>query len=422
VSLENNQQNNLEQGDYFLRRRVIPLLVSMSLIVGVFLGLFANSVFSFVSSAILTNNSSTSEVNTPQINSNTADDYIDLDYLSSILDTLKSTYLYEIPEDLTYSSIKGLIASLDDPYTSFLDPSEATSYLQGVSGEFEGIGVVLGSNNDQVFIETVLEGRPADMSGVESGDIIIGVDDKLIAGMTPGEAAQLIRGPKDTMVKLNLFRLDQEVSVEVVRKTIDIESILWKKSGEDTAIIDIFQFTDDTAFKFNENWDKVVEDIIADNKITKVILDLRNNPGGYVFSVKYVLEEFMKDRTILFKEKEKNKPELEIIDNRKGRFEDMELVVLVNQGSASASEIFASSVQDNNRGAVIGMQTVGKGVEQQMLKQNDGSILLVVFQQWLTPNSRSIDKENPIVPDFEISDNPDTLEDEVINKALDLLV
>lgn len=420
MSLDNNQQNNLEQGDYFLRRRVIPLLVSMSLFVGIFLGLFANSIFSFISSAVSNNNNSQNQNN--QVVANPENDYIDWEYVTSILDILKSTYLYEIPEDLTYSSIKGAIASLNDPYTSFLDPTEAESYLQGVSGEFEGIGVVLGTKNEQVFIETVLEGRPADQSGIESGDIILAVDDKPIAGLTPGETAQLIRGPKDTTVKLKVLRLDSEQNIDVVRQTIDIESIMWKKSGEDTAIIDILQFTDDTAFKFNENWDKVVDEVKADDSINKIILDLRNNPGGYVFSVKYVLEEFLKDKSILFKEKEKGKEELEIIDSRVGDFEDMELVVLVNQGSASASEIFASSIQDNGRGVVIGTKTVGKGVEQQMLKQADGSILLVVFQQWLTPNSRSIDKENPIIPDFEISDNVDTEEDEVIQKAVEELV
>lgn len=414
------QQSNshiIDDRDYFLRRRVVPMLVSTSLFIGVFIGAVAVGVITFFSN---------SQQNQPSVSENQVNaESFELDgrYIDKIIQSLRSNYLYDLPEELTYDAIKGVVSGLNDPYTSFLTPEEAEEYMKGISGEFEGIGVVLGQREGFVLVETVMEGRPAESAGIKNGDLIIKVDDNDITGKTPSEAAQLIRGPKGSKVKLDIFRNEsEELEIEIERQTIEIDSISWKKHNDNTAIIDILQFSDSSAFDFNTQWDNVVNEISNDENIANLVIDLRNNPGGYVFSVKYVLEEFMENGEILFKEKEKNKPESEIIDRRLGAFEDMNVVVLVNEGSASASEIFASSFQDNERGVVIGQKTVGKGVEQQLLNQDDGSILIVVFQQWLSPNSRSITKDSPITPDIEVKNDPETEEDEQIDAAIQELL
>lgn len=411
------KQNNshiIEDRDYFLRRRVVPMLVSIALFIGVFLGVVGYGVVSFFA-----NSQEIKSQNYPNVQNNIESFELDTDLFDNVIQSLRQNYLYELPTDLTYNAIKGVVSSLNDPYTSFLTPKEAEEYMKGISGEFEGIGVVLGQKDSFVIVETVMEGRPAQNAGVRNGDLILKVDGNDITGKTPSEAAQLIRGPKGSKVKLELLRnTSEELSIELERQTIEIDSISWKRENDNTAVIDILQFSDSSAFDFNTKWDSIVDEISSDPNIVNLVIDLRNNPGGYVFSVKYVLEEFMKSGTVLFKEKEKNKSESEIVDRRVGVFEDMNLVVLVNEGSASASEIFASSIQDNKRGKVIGQKTVGKGVEQQLLKQSDGSILILVFQQWLSPNSRSISKESPIVPDIQVEDNPETSEDEQFKAAL----
>lgn len=401
------------------------MLVLMALFIGVFIGVAGFSVVSFFA-----NSQQSKSQNIPNLQSipniqknNTESSELDADFFNKVIQSLRQNYLYDLPEDLTYEALKGVISSLEDPYTSFFTPEEAEEYMKGISGEFEGIGVVLGQKDGFVLVETVMEGRPAANAGVKNGDLIIKVDGQEITGKTPSEAAQLIRGPKGSKVKLDILRSESnEITLEVERQTIEIDSITWKKHSDDTAVIDIMQFSDSSAFDFNTTWDSIVDEISSDKNIANLVIDLRNNPGGYVFSIKYVLEEFMKNGTVLFKEKEKNKPASEIVDKRVGAFEDMNVVVLVNEGSASASEIFAASFQDNERGFVVGQKTVGKGVEQKILNQRDGSMLIVVFQQWLSPNSRSITKESPITPDIEVKDNPETSEDEQFEAALRVLL
>jgi carboxyl-terminal processing protease len=404
---------------------VVPFLCLTIFIVGIFLGY---SVPKFL------NRSETrdSDISSRVVKSNSdLSKEVDLEFIEEVYRTLEDKYLGEFGKDKeksTYGLVKGLVNSIDNRYTIFLDPEESENYFSQASGDFEGIGIVLAYNGQYTYVETVLKGSPAEDVGMLPGDMIVQVDGQDMESELPGAVAELIRGEADTFVKLKVFREEesvQELEFEIQRKKIEVDNVMWKKIDDSTAKIDIGQFSDVSPSAFNDSWDKIVAEIeIGMPNLKNIVLDLRNNPGGYVFSVRYVLEEFFDNSEILMKERSKEKSEIGYEDNRKGKFEDKKLVVIVNEGSASASEIFASAVQDNNRGEVVGAKTVGKGVEQELVKFEDGSMLLVVFQEWLTPNGRSITPEDPITPDFEVEytlENLKEANDTQLNKALELL-
>lgn len=348
---------------------------------------------------------------------------IDSIYINRVLERLSSEYLGEYPdtETLTYGAIKGIVESMGDKYTSFLDPEESEAYFSSANNEFEGVGIVLGTEDSYTIVETVLEGNPADKAGLLSGDYITDVDEASVIGMSPYEVASLIRGEAGTEVKLTVYRssTDDTLVFDVERARIDLENLDWEMLDENIAHISIYRFTEDSVRAFNQNWDSLVDEVVAAGP-DSIVIDLRNNPGGYVDSVRYVAEEFLSNGEVIFAEEYRSGNIANAVDQRSGQFEDIPVVVLVNQGSASASEIFAAAIQDNNRGQVVGLETVGKGVEQKLVQLDDGSLLIVVFRRWLTPDGKNISADDPIIPDILIENTLD--EDLQLNKAIELLV
>ncbi len=376
-----------------VQKGVLPLLTGMALVIGVFIGVLGLFLYQ----------TATGKVPTAQYNlSNDAGIY-DANYINSVIDIFNTRYLSDLDPsntDYTYGMIKGFIESLDDPYTSFFSPEEAEDYKDQSAGNFEGIGVVLGYDGSATFIETVLKGFPAEGAGVLPRDIVLAVNGLDVIGKTPAEVAPLIRGERGTKVELKLFRGESELSLSIERNYIDVDNVSWEKIGEYIAKIDISQFSDTSLQAFISNWDNVVSEVNSQMPSTaSIIVDLRNNPGGYVAGVQYVLEEFLTDGQIMMKERTKDQREKVYKDERDGLFETRKVVVLVNEGSASASEIFASAIKENGKGKIVGQPTVGKGVEQDRIELTDGSILVLVFQEWLTPNGNKITKETPVTPD-----------------------
>lgn len=381
----------------------LPFVVTASVLAGFVLGVL---VIKFPDWISLKSKDPETTVETTQV---------DLEFLNSgsleqVYSYLKQIYINELPtnKELNYGAIKGIINSLNDPYTTYLTPEEAKVYLEGRTGDFEGIGVTLAFDGENTYVETVLEGFPAQRNGIKVGDTILEVDGEDQQGKQPQIVATKIRGKEGTNVKLKLFRASENSNgeikeFEITREKIDIDNVTWKDLGNGQILIDISQFSDESPDKFNDSWDEVVNEILAKGKPTNIIIDLRNNPGGFVVSVRHTLEEFLPNGTTLMSEQIKNQDPKIYKDFRVGRFEDVPVVVMVNQGSASASEIFATAISENNRGKLVGMPTVGKGVEQIILDDfEDGSMLLLVFQKWLTPNGNNITKESPVKPDFEV--------------------
>lgn len=355
---------------------------------------------------------------------------VDYGYLNELVNQIESDYIDDLENDasLTYGAAKGIVEALDDTYSAFLDPEEAESYFQSNGSSYVGVGISLGVDGDYVSVLSVMEGSPALAAGILADDVFIEVDGVDVVGLTPQEVATLIRGEQGTSVKLKVFRssLNKELEIDVDRQEIDLDNIEYEVLEDGVVKINIRKFTEGAegnlsgAEAFIKQWDEVVEKVSKENP-KSIIVDLRNNPGGFLSGVKYVAEEFLPTGSVIYKEKEKNSPEIIASDSRSGAFEDLPVVVLVNQGSASAAEIFAGALQDNDRAEVIGTETVGKGVEQKLITLDDGSVLLLVFRAWLTPNGKQVNPENPIIPDTEIEINAEAKTDTQLEAAIKAL-
>ncbi|MCA9381249.1 S41 family peptidase [Candidatus Dojkabacteria bacterium] len=425
MSFNENNNKKLE----IASNPIQPVLVAMALFIGLMIGGLSMYAIGQVSKG-------SSPSNNLEGGILGSSDYYDQSYLQNVIDTINSDYLGDTDnltkDSVTYGLVKGLIDSLDDRYTFFLDPEEAQAYFDNASGDFEGIGVVLAFNGQYTYVESVLKGQPAEEAGLIAGDIILQVDGNDVEDTLPAIVAGQIRGEKGTDVTLTIYRYEENVSkqeeqldVTITRNKIEIDNITWERLNDNTIIIDIYQFSDVDVTTFINSWDKVVSEIQTEMpNVENIVVDLRGNPGGYVAGVKHILEDFLHDGDVLMGERTKNQDTKTYRDKRDGAFENQNLVVLVNESSASASEIFSAAIQENNRGVVVGEKTVGKGVEQTLEKYSDGSILFLVFQEWLTPDGRRITAENPITPDYEVEYNLDNFKsntDPQLDKALELL-
>ena len=332
-------------------------------------------------------------------------------------------------------AISGMVAAIGDPYTAFLPVVQNEESKADLGGKFEGVGIQLGFKDHQLAVVAPLEGTPAFRAGVRSGDLILHIkDDKKgvdqdTGGMALPEAVKLIRGEGGTKVKLMIARADREepFEVELVRETINVKSVTveYKESGDrSVAWIKLNRFGDKT----KEEWNTVVTDIGdkcagVSSRNCPVILDVRNNPGGYLETSVFVAGEFLKpDKNVVTQQYGDGK-KLESVVERNGRLLNNPLVILVNEGSASAAEILAGALQDYKRGKVVGVKSFGKGSVQQPEDFSDGSGLHVTVAKWLRPSGEWIDKKG-VMPDTEIkmpTDSQDDTADPQLDKALELL-
>ncbi len=355
---------------------------------------------------------------------------ISYEYLNSLLSQIKSEYITELDynDELTYGAAKGIVEALGDEYSSFLDPTEANAYFQSNGSSYVGIGISLGEEDEFVNVLSVMDGSPAESAGLQISDIFLNVDDIDVVGMNAQEVATLIRGAEGTEVKLNVFRPErnEEKEISVVRKEIDLDNIEFEELADGVVKINIRKFTEGAegelsgAEAFIKQWDGIVNQVAAINP-KGLVVDLRNNPGGFLSGVKYVAEEFLPTGNIIYRERERDVPEVIVRDSRTGKFENIPVVILVNEGSASAAEILAGALQDNDRAVIVGRETVGKGVEQKLITLSDGSVLLLVFRAWLTPNGTQVDADNPINPTVLIENDIEREGDEQLQAGLERL-
>jgi carboxyl-terminal processing protease len=320
------------------------------------------------------------------------------------------------PQNMYWGAIKGMVESLGDPYTVFLPPSDNKQAKEDLSGEFEGVGIQLGYKDSQLAVVAPLKGTPAWAAGVKAGDLILKIDDKETAGITLPEAVKLIRGPKGTKVKLTLLHEGEKEPYEavIVRDKITVPSVELE-FVDNVAHLKLTRFGDKTG----EEWEKAVEEILAKNAVRGVILDLRDNPGGYLSGAIFIASEFL-DKGVVVQQEGASGVKETFSVNRQGKLTKIKLVVLVNKGSASASEIVAGALQDYGRAKIVGEKTFGKGTIQEAQELKGGAGLHVTTARWLLPKGRSIDKEG-IKPDLEVKDDPKTEVDEQFQKALELI-
>ncbi|MBU0612629.1 S41 family peptidase [Patescibacteria group bacterium] len=336
--------------------------------------------------------------------------------------TIQNKY-YDRPvseKDLFYGALVGMSASVQDPYTVFFDPEISQDFNEQISGTFEGIGIEIGIKDDQLVVIAPLPETPAYNAGVLAGDQIVSIDGTDTTGITLDLAVGMIRGEKGTSVELGIRRENEEdlVSISIVRETIKVESISWKMLDGNVAHIVLSDFNENT----EKGFEKAVREIILEEP-KGVILDLRNNPGGFLATAVNIAGYFVAENDVVLVEDFGNGNENSYVVENGEDFIDYPMIVLVNAGTASASEIVAGAIQDHGIATVLGEQTFGKGTVQELNEFADGSSLKITVAEWLTPNGRSIDKEG-ITPDVIVEITLDDIEaglDPQLNKAVELL-
>jgi len=362
---------------------------------------------------------------------------VDFDLFWKVWDKLEAKYLDKESLDyqkMVYGAISGLVSSLGDPYTFFLPPSENKESKDDLRGDFEGVGIQIGYNKEKrIVVVAPLAGTPAEKAGVKSGDIILRIVDeknkvdKETSEMTLSEAVQLIRGPKGTKVKLSLLREGKEepFEVELVRDTIVVKSVEVKfeeKNGKKVALLTLSRFGERTYDEWQEAVDLIKKEEKNSGKNFKgIVLDLRNNPGGFLQGAVFIASEFLAKGVVVQQDQGQLGKETYSVD-RKGNLLTEPLVVLVNSGSASASEIVAGALQEAKRAKLVGEKTFGKGTVQEAEDLEGGAGLHVTIARWLLPSGKSIDKEG-VKPDVVIkNDEQDESKDLQLEKAIEMLI
>jgi carboxyl-terminal processing protease len=313
----------------------------------------------------------------------------------------KSIYKDEIKdEDRVWGAISGLASSFNDPYTVFLPPKENKSFAEEIRGSFEGIGAEIGIKDKVLTIISPLQNTPAWRAGLKAGDKIIKIDETITNDMRIDEAIDLIHGPKGTIVKITILRPGENDTREfdITRDTIQIPTLDTQLREDGIFVIKLYSFS--------ENSDSLFRDALLEfvnSNTDKLILDLRGNPGGYLGSAVNIASWFVDEGKIILKESSRNGDKEKIYRSHGPRiFSDkLSLVVLVDGGSASSSEILAGALQDHKIATLIGEKTYGKGSVQELVKITEDTSLKVTVANWYTPEGISISLQG-IMPDIEI--------------------
>lgn len=337
---------------------------------------------------------------------------IDFALFWNVWDTLKKEYVDSgalTDKKLFYGALQGLVQSTGDPYTVFMNPDEAKEFQDDLAGTFEGIGAEIGFRDNMLAIMAPIEGMPAMKAGVRAGDKIFAIDGKSAAKMPLDEAIKAIRGPKGTKVTLTLMRdkADKPIDITIVRDTVVVKSVAgsWR-AADKIYVIRVANFNNETERLFSQSVDEAIA-----KHARGIILDLRNNPGGYLETAVQMASEWI-PKGVIVSQEFGNKDKTDEQSLGYGRLASMPTVVLINQGSASASEIVAGALKDYGKAKLVGMKSFGKGSVQILKQLPDGSVVKVTTAKWLTPKGSYI-HEKGIEPDIAVDR---TIEDRQADK------
>lgn len=323
-------------------------------------------------------------------------------------------------QKMIYGAISGMVNSLKDPYTVFFPPEDAKIFKEDVAGEFQGVGMEIGIRNDQLTVIAPLEGTPAQKAGLRAGDKIVKINDSSTKDMTADEAVKLIRGPRGTKVVLTIFRegWSETKDFSIIREVIEIPSLKLELKNNDIAHIKLYQFSETSRLAFQQT---AVE--ILNSPAKKIILDLRNNPGGYLEVAQDIAGWFLEKGKLVTIEDFGGKQEnIEYKANGPAKLSSFPLVVLINQGSASGSEILAGALRDNRGILLIGEKSFGKGSVQTLEELKEGSIKVTVAR-WLTPSGKAIEGQG-LEPDIIVKMTEEDYnedKDSQLDKAIEII-
>lgn len=323
-------------------------------------------------------------------------------------------------EKMIYGAISGMVKAVGDPFSSFMDPEESRQFSQDLEGTFDGIGVEIGMKNEILTVISPIDGSPAAKAGLKAGDKILKIGDALTTDMSIDEAVSKIRGPRGTEISLTVLRNGDEdpKELKITRETINVKSVTLELKDGDIALIKITKFGDDTTTEMNR-----AANLAVSRKARGVLLDLRNNPGGYLESAIDVSSKFVPRGKIVVSEEQRNGQKKDYAARGGDILGNLPVVVLVNAGSASASEITAGALRDNLKTALVGKKTFGKGSVQELEKLSGGSSLRITIARWLTPNGEYI-MEKGIDPTVDIDltdDDYNNDRDPQLDKALEIM-
>jgi carboxyl-terminal processing protease len=323
------------------------------------------------------------------------------------------------PKLLVQGAIKGMVDSLGDPHTYFLTAQNAKIAEEDLQGSFEGIGATIEKRDNKLLIVAPIEGSPAEKAGLRAGDQIAAVDGKSTTPMTTIDAVAVIRGPAGTVVRLVIVRngTPDPINVSITRAKIDLTTVRTKELPGGIAYVRISSFSEPTSQELNAALRKVMA-----TKPKGLVLDLRNNPGGYLTTSVEVASQFLKDGPVVYEENADGRRQTFNV-RLSGLATDIPLVVLVNVGSASASEIVAGAIQDAGRGRLVGEKTFGKGSVQTTHTLTDGSSVHITIAHWFTPKGRQI-HEVGLLPDITVAITEDDIKnnkDPQLDRAVEYL-
>lgn len=348
---------------------------------------------------------------------------VDFALFWNVWDRISEQYLEKgavDPQKLLYGAISGMVQALGDPYSAFLTPEQNREVRQELSGFYEGVGIQLGAKDSRIVVIAPLSGTPAEKKGVLAGDVILKIDDKDTTGIALPEAVSLIRGKSGTSVVLTLQRESKDpFELVLERARIELKSV--ELSFLDTpkgkvAILKLSRFSSETP----EEWDRAVSEIVA-KEAKGLVLDVRNNPGGFLSGSVYIDSEFLKGRIVGQVGRDGQKRYFEA--DRKGKLWDIPLTVIINRGSASAAEIVAGALAERGRAKLVGEQSFGKGTVQDAQELEDGAGLHLTVAKWLLPSGKDINGSG-LKPDIEVKRTEDDIasgRDPQKDKAVELV-
>lgn len=328
-------------------------------------------------------------------------------------------------KDFLYGAIRGALSSLDDPYSGFFEPVDAQKLDEDLTGSFGGIGAEIGVKNNQLIVIAPLKNNPAEKVGLKAGDKILAINGTSTADITVEKAVKMIRGKTGTQVVLSIFRdgFEEAKDFKIIRQIIVVPTLDWEMKTSDIAYVQLYSFNANAESLF---YQAALSALVKGAR--GMVLDLRNDPGGFLDTAVDIAGWFLKKGEIVVVEKFRSGEKKYLRANGNSALNNMPVVILVNGGSASASEILAGALKDNRGIKLVGEKTFGKGSVQELENLKDGSTLKISIAEWLTPKGTAINKKG-IIPDYEIKpaekkDDKNKNEfksDPQLDKAMDIL-
>jgi len=344
--------------------------------------------------------------------------YKGLSDFTKVLDIIERNYVEEVnPDELTVGAIEGMLKTLD-PYSVYLTPERYNEIEIGTSGEFGGVGMEVTVENDVLTVITPIEDTPAAKAGIKPKDQIIAIDGKPTRGMAVHEAVKILRGPKGSSVKITVQSEGKSSPREItlVREIIRVESVKSKLLNNGIGYIRLSQFQEKTSQELRDSLTQLESQ--NGGRLKGVVLDLRNNPGGLLTQAVEVVDEFIDQGLIVSVKGRAETQSTDYYATKKGKFQDYPLVVIVNKGSASASEVVAEALQDSKRASILGTKTFGKGSVQTIIRLDDGAGLKLTTAKFYAPSGRSIN-EVGVIPDIVVENTEN--KDLQLERAVELL-